>query len=69
MVKSSMGGETLGINDIVLKYTYNGDGNLDGSINADDFAQIDAGFATHAGGYYNGDFNFSGGAPNSDDCS
>jgi hypothetical protein len=67
VVKSSMGGETLGINDIVLKYTYNGDANLDGTINADDYAQIDSGFATHASGYFNGDFNYSGGAPNSDD--
>jgi hypothetical protein len=50
-----------------VKYTYEGDANVDGQINADDYAAIDSGFATHATGYANGDFNYSGGAPNSDD--
>jgi len=30
-------------------------------------ALIDAGYASQATGYYSGDFNFSGGSPNSDD--
>ena len=67
VLKQSLGGEALSNNDIVLKYTYNGDANIDGTINADDYALIDSGFATHSSGYYNGDFNYSGGAPNSDD--
>jgi hypothetical protein len=50
-----------------VKYTYNGDANADGQLNADDYAAIDAGFATHSTGYGNGDFNYSGGGPNSDD--
>jgi hypothetical protein len=50
-----------------VKYTWNGDANADGQLNADDFAAIDAGFATHSTGYANGDYNYSGGPPNSDD--
>ena len=67
VVVSQFGSETPDANAILVKYTYNGDGNLDGTINADDFALIDAGFATHSTGYHNGDFNYSGGAPNADD--
>jgi hypothetical protein len=66
-VVSQFGSETADTNAILVKYTYNGDANEDGVINADDFAQIDAGFASHATGYLNGDFNLSGGPPNSDD--
>jgi len=66
-IVSSFDGETPNNNAILVKYTYNGDANLDGQLNADDYTQIDAGFATHATGWFNGDFNYSGGAPNSDD--
>jgi hypothetical protein len=66
-ILASLGGESADVNTILVKYTYNGDGNLDGRIDADDYAGIDAGFATHATGYRNGDFNYSDGQPNSDD--
>jgi hypothetical protein len=66
-VRTTVGSEAVNANSILIKYTFNGDANEDGQLNADDYAQIDAGFATHATGYFNGDFNFSGGAPNSDD--
>jgi len=59
--------KTVDNNAILVKYTYNGDANEDGMLNADDYAAIDAGFASHATGYNNGDFNFSGGSPNPDD--
>jgi len=46
---------------VLVKFTYAGDGNLDGVINADDYATIDFynndPFAT---GYWNGDFNYDG---------
>jgi hypothetical protein len=60
-------GQPVDQNSILIKYTYNGDANADGLLNADDYAAIDAGFATGATGYANGDFNYSGGPPNSDD--
>jgi hypothetical protein len=66
-VRTIFDGETVNTSSILVKYTYNGDANEDGVLNADDYAQIDAGFATRANGYLNGDFNLSGGPPNSDD--
>ncbi|MCY2951560.1 MAG: lamin tail domain-containing protein [Planctomycetota bacterium] len=42
----------------LIKYTYNGDANLDGFVNADDYFHIDSGYITQAKGYSNGDFNY-----------
>ncbi|MCY2950438.1 MAG: hypothetical protein NTU53_00475 [Planctomycetota bacterium] len=44
--------------EVVVKYTWNGDANLDGVVNADDYFQIDSGFISQKKGYYNGDFNY-----------
>jgi hypothetical protein len=51
-------GVDVTVNDILAKYSWNGDANLDGVVNADDYFRIDAGFITQAGGYQNGDFNY-----------
>jgi hypothetical protein len=61
-VLSQLDGQTLDINTILIKYTYNGDGDLNGLINADDYALIDAGYANRAtaNGFRNGDFDYSG---------
>ncbi|HZZ43509.1 MAG TPA: dockerin type I domain-containing protein [Tepidisphaeraceae bacterium] len=57
-------GETVDATTVLVKYTWLGDANLDGKINADDFAMIDRGFAKHmaAGTAYwsDGDFNYDG---------
>jgi hypothetical protein len=60
-------GQSVNTNSILVKYTYEGDVNFNGQIDPDDYAAIDAGFATRATGYIHGDFNRSGGPPNSDD--
>jgi hypothetical protein len=52
--------QAVGPNDILIKFTYNGDATLDGFLNADDFALIDAGFVTHSSGFRHGDFDYSG---------
>ena len=54
--------------DVVVKYTYNGDANLDGRINSDDYFRIDSGFLAQPAspGYRDGDFNYDG-RINSDD--
>jgi len=52
--------------DILIKYTWNGDANLDGIVNADDYFLVDSGFITQKGGWYNGDFNYDG-TVNADD--
>ena len=48
-----------GSGNIVLKYTYNGDANLDGRINSDDYFRIDSGFLNAPANptYDQGDFN------------
>jgi hypothetical protein len=52
---------------ILVKYSWNGDADLDGDLDADDYAKIDAGYAEGLLGYRNGDFNYSGGMANADD--
>ena len=54
-------GETVDANSILLKYSWNGDADLNGTVNADDYAIIDAGHASHKAGYRNGDFDYGGG--------
>jgi glucose/arabinose dehydrogenase len=44
-----------------------GDVDGDGKITVDDYFAIDFGFANASDGYPNGDFNYSGGAPDGDD--
>jgi hypothetical protein len=43
---------------IVVRCTYNGDANLDGVINADDYFALDSGYIRQSRGYDNGDFNY-----------
>ena len=45
---------------ILIRYTYFGDANLDGVVNASDFTLIDAGSVGHLTGWLNGDFNYDG---------
>jgi hypothetical protein len=45
---------------ILVKYTWTGDANLDGIINADDYANLDLGAAGLLVGWVGGDFNFDG---------
>jgi autotransporter-associated beta strand protein len=48
--------------DVLVKYTYYGDANLDGQVNSSDYTQIDAGYLSHGAltGWQNGDFNYDG---------
>src|ERR1019366_9987851 len=56
--------------DVLVKYTYYGDANLDGSVNGADYQQIDAGFGAHGTnnmtGWAYGDFNYDGVVDGSD---
>jgi len=54
----SLGGQSIGVNDVIVKYTWNGDANIDGLVNADDYFQIDSGYISQNPGWYNGDFNY-----------
>ncbi|MEI8198165.1 MAG: dockerin type I repeat-containing protein, partial [Phycisphaerae bacterium] len=66
-------GNTLGLasSNIILKYTYLGDLNLDGQITATDFAQLDAAYlkgtyATSGATWLQGDLNYDGKIDTSD---
>jgi hypothetical protein len=55
---------TLGIGevagDVLVKYTYAGDANLDGKLDIDDYTRIDVGIDARLTGWSNGDFNYDG---------
>ena len=60
-----VGGATPVDADILVRFTYYGDANLDGKVDGADYARIDAGFlsqstTTKLTGWYNGDFNYDG---------
>jgi hypothetical protein len=51
-----------GASDILVKYTYYGDANLDGAVDGSDYTLVDNGFnkSGSLSGWYNGDFNYDG---------
>ena len=55
-------GQTVNDGDVLVKYTYAGDSNLDGVVNAADYMQIDNNVNGGGSlkGWYNGDFNYDG---------
>ena len=57
---TSFDGQTVGPNDVIVKFTYFGDTNLDGKVNASDYIATDNGFNAHSSGWQNGDFNYDG---------
>ncbi len=46
--------------DVLVKYTFYGDADLNGIINGSDFTLIDNGFNSKLTGWRNGDFNYDG---------
>src|SRR6185437_10730046 len=61
--KTSFGGSSVGPSDVLVMYTYAGDANLDGRIDADDYFQIDSHVNDTVNSdmsYRNGDFNYDG---------
>ncbi len=55
-------GTNPALTDVLVRYTYYGDANLDGRVDGSDYARIDAGFLSKGTltGWYNGDFNYDG---------
>ncbi|MGH7179116.1 MAG: hypothetical protein ACREJC_17190, partial [Tepidisphaeraceae bacterium] len=62
-------GQTVDSTMVLVKYTYYGDANFDGTVTLDDYANIDAGFLLNLTGWMFGDFDGSGGKPDLDDYS
>ncbi len=59
---------TPGTSDVLVKYTWFGDANLDGKVDGSDYSLIDAGYASGGKltGWLNGDFNYDGTIDGSD---
>jgi MYXO-CTERM domain-containing protein len=59
---ASWGGQTVAAADTLVMYTYTGDADLSGKINADDYFRIDSSYNKNGVvyGYSNGDFNYDG---------
>jgi len=53
-------GFAVATNDVLVKYTYNGDTDLNGIVDFDDYSRTDSGFNNHRTGWFNGDFDYSG---------
>ena len=51
--------DPLTTSDIIIKYTYYGDANLDGEVNSDDQSLLDGNFGS-PGNWFLGDFNYDG---------
>jgi hypothetical protein len=63
---SNFDGNSTSSGDVLIKYTYYGDANLDGQVDGSDYTLIDNGFNNHLTGWYNGDFNYDGVVDGSD---
>jgi hypothetical protein len=46
--------------DVLVKFTYNGDTDLSGLVDFDDYSRTDSGFNNHKTGWFNGDFDYNG---------
>jgi autotransporter-associated beta strand protein len=65
VITSTFDGQPVIDTDVLVKYTYFGDANLSGTVNAADYEAIDNGFNSQTGpdpltGWINGDFNYDG---------
>jgi hypothetical protein len=61
--KTTFGGQMVSPTDVLVMYTWIGDANLSGKIDADDYFQIDSHAnksADSAKSWFNGDFNYDG---------
>jgi len=59
-IYTDFAGQTLSGNEILVKFTYFGDADLSGSIDATDYSLIDNGYVNSLSGWINGDFDYSG---------
>jgi hypothetical protein len=53
-------GLDAGVNDVLIRYTYFGDTDLNGTVDGGDYTKIDDGFNLRLAGWSNGDFNYDG---------
>ena len=65
-IYASFDGQPVAASDVLVRDTYYGDADLNGTVNAVDYARVDAGFVNHLTGWQNGDFNYDGVVDGSD---
>ncbi len=58
-IYSNFDDQAVGTGDILMRYTYVGDANLDGKVDGSDYNLVDNGFNNGFTGWLNGDFNYS----------
>jgi hypothetical protein len=69
---STFDGNSTSSGDVLLKYTYYGDTNLDGVVDGSDYSRIDNAYLADQSqpgtdtGWFNGDFNYDGVVDGSD---
>lgn len=63
---ATLAGQDVALNDVLVKYTWEGDANFDGIVSIDDYFLIDTGYARGRTGWSHGDFNYSGGVTGDD---
>jgi hypothetical protein len=51
-------GQPVADSDVLLKYTYYGDTDLNGEVDGSDYSRVDIGFLNKLTGWFNGDFNY-----------
>ena len=59
-IYTTLDGQPATATDVLARYTYYGDADLDGLVNAADYTRVDAGFVMGLTGWQNGDFNYDG---------
>ena len=57
---TTFGGFDVAASDVLVKYTYYGDTDLNGQVNFDDYARIDNGFNNGGNEWFEGDFDYNG---------
>ncbi len=65
-IYTTFDGQPVSASDVLARYTYYGDTNLDGAVNAADYLRVDVGYFGHLTGWQNGDFNYDGVVDGSD---
>ena len=63
---ASFDGVAVSAADVLARFTYYGDANLDGVVDAADYVAVDVGSVTGLTGWANGDFNYDGVVDGSD---
>ena len=59
-IRLDMNGNPVARGDILVKYTWTGDANLDGQVDSADYFHLDMGFLKGGVRYQNGDFEYGG---------